>query len=91
MEEVGRSPTYSCYKTIEDVQGINDGLYQCQKDESEGRLVVFEGVKEAQRVFAKMSNDHSLIGSETNPLLTSAMYFEDVQKWIYLGTSMPSF
>ena len=88
MEEVGRSPTYSCYKMIKAVQGINDGLHQCQNDESAGRVVVFEGQMEAQRVFGKMYDDALLDDSN---LLTSAMYFEDVEQWIYLGTSMPTY
>ena len=72
------------------MDGINDGLEKCYTstiaDDMEARVVIFEDVEEIQRVFTYIMKhqpeDISRVG-----LLTSAMYFEDIQEWVYLGTS----
>lgn len=91
--EVGRTPTYSCYKEIHMVNGINDGLEQCYtsvigSDNMEGRVVIFEDADEVERVFEYILRPSFFIESST--ILTSAMNFTNVNgesKWIYLGTN----
>jgi hypothetical protein len=72
------------------VDGINDGLEKCYTstiaDDMEARVVIFEDVEEVQRVFTHIMK-HQPEDISTVPLLTSAMYFEDIQEWVYLGTS----
>ena len=86
---LSESPIYSCYKNIP-VEGINDGLNQCytstMSDGMEGRIVIFEDVEEVQRVFTYIMN-HQPFMVFNYTLLTSAIYFEDIKEWIYLGTS----
>ena len=55
-------------------------------DDMEGRVVIFEDVEEVQRVFTYiMNHQYEIIDNYT--LLTSAFYFDDINQWVYLGTS----
>ena len=51
------------------------------------RVVIFEDYKEVQRVFKYIFREQSEENANNITLLTSAMYFEDVKEWVYLGTS----
>ena len=88
---INETPKYSCYKVIPNVSGINKGLQKCYTstiaDEMEARVVIFEDSQEIQRVFSYLFNEQSLGNINNGTLLTSAIYFEDVQEWLYLGTS----
>ena len=88
---IDESPKYSCYKVISDVSGINDGLQKCYTstiaDKMEARVVIFEDSKEVERVFKYIFKNHLVDSMNNANLLTSAMYFEDVKEWLYLGTS----
>ena len=53
----------------------------------EARLVIFEDSQEVERVFKHIFKQHEGENVNNVTLLTSAMYFEDVKKWLYLGTS----
>ena len=76
---------------ISDVSGINDGLQKCYTstiaDKMEARVVIFEDSKEVERVFKYIFKNHLVDSMNNANLLTSAMYFEDVKEWLYLGTS----
>ena len=88
---VDESPKYSCYKVIPNVFGINDGLQKCYtstiSDQMEARVVIFEDAQEVERVFKYLFRQQEGENMNNATLLTSAMYFEDVEKWLYLGTS----
>ena len=76
---------------IPDVSGINDGLQKCYTstiaDKMEARVVIFEDSKEVERVFKYIFKNQLVDNMNNASLLTSAMYFEDVKEWLYLGTS----
>ena len=84
---VDESPIYSCYKVIS-VEGINDGLEKCYittiQDDMRARVVIFDDVEEVHRVFAYITKH---VPNDNLTLMTSAMYFEDIKEWAYLGTS----
>ena len=88
---INETPKYSCYKVIPNVSGINEGLQKCYTstiaDEMEARVVIFEDSQEIQRVFNYLFREQLLGNVNKATLLTSAIYFEDVQEWLYLGTS----
>lgn len=91
--EVGRTPVYSCYKRIRDVNGINDGLDKCytsvmDSDQMEARVVIFEDAIEVDRVF-NWFDEHEWT-EDGIEILTSAMSFKmdgNESEWIYLGTN----
>ena len=76
---------------IPDVSGINDGLQKCYTstiaEKMEARVVIFEDSKEVERVFKYIFKNQLVDNMNNASLLTSAMYFEDVKEWLYLGTS----
>ena len=53
----------------------------------EARVVIFEDSQEVERVFKHIFKQQEGENVNNVTLLTSAMYFEDVKKWLYLGTS----
>ena len=53
----------------------------------EARVVIFEDSQEVERVFKYIFKQQEGENVNNVTLLTSAMYFEDVKKWLYLGTS----
>ena len=53
----------------------------------EARVVIFEDSIEVQRVFKHIFREQSEENVNNITLLTSAMYFEDVTQWVYLGAS----
>lgn len=86
-EEVARSPVYSCYKVLGSVgsmsESFNEALSAC--DDLDADLVAFEDAGEVQRVAEQVTID-PFFGS-ADYLMTSAMYFTDVEKWIWLGSN----
>ena len=88
---IDESPKYSCYKVIPNVSGINEGLQKCYTstiaDKMEARVIIFEDSEEVQRVLKYIFREQSEANENNVTMLTSAMYFEDVKKWVYLGTS----
>jgi len=78
-EEVGRSPVYSCYKLYDKKQdGFNEALTAC--NDLQADLVSLEDKQELHRIFKRPELNHS-------EFVTSAMFFADVQKWIWLGSN----
>ena len=53
----------------------------------EARVVIFEDSQEVERVFNHIFKQQEGGNISNATLLTSAMYFEDVKRWLYLGTS----
>jgi len=84
-EEIYRSPVYSCYKILHPTSsGFNEALNAC--DELKADLVTFEDAEEVRRVTSHVILKDDVAELEED-LLTSAMFFSDVEKWIWLGSN----
>ena len=78
MQEVDRSPIYSCYRIFDTTQKeFFDAALQCEEDE--GHLVSFETSEELEQFNTKM-----IRGNVT--FLTSGLFLEN--KWVWSGASM---
>merc|ERR1712142_61473 len=76
-EEVARSPVYSCYKVMKSLDlGFNEALTTC--NDLKADLITLEDEQEVRRVNKCVDSGY---------FLTSAMFFADVQKWIWLGSN----
>ena len=77
LQEVDRSPIYSCYRIFDTTQKeFFDAALQCEEDE--GHLVSFETSEELEQFNTKMNR--------TVSFLTSGLFIEN--KWVWSGTSM---
>ena len=76
LQEVDRSPIYSCYKIFDTQKEFFDAALQCEEDE--GHLVSFETSEELEQFNTKMNR--------TVSFLTSGLFIEN--KWVWSGTSM---
>jgi len=78
-QEVARSPVYSCYRVLsEELGGFNEALAAC--DAHDAHLVALEDEQEIERVI-------KYVPDARHQLTTSALYFQDVEKWIWLGSN----
>jgi len=79
-EEVARSPVYSCYKLLSlEQHGFNEALTAC--NDLKADLVSLEDTQEVNRVIKRPELN------VTEEFVTSALFFADVQKWIWLGSN----
>jgi len=76
LQEVDRSPIYSCYRIFDTTQKeFFDAALQCEEDE--GHLVSFETSEELEQFNTKMNR--------TVSFLTSGLFIEN--KWVWSGTN----
>jgi len=84
-QEIARSPVYSCYQDLDMSPGFNEALSAC--NDLDADLVTFEDPEEVDRVMNYMSWILDPLIDDNKFLMTSAMYFSDVEKWIWLGSN----
>ena len=82
LEEIDRSPTYSCYKIQKAGNGLNEAWNKCEQ--LEGHLLALNNDGEA---WLRLASQFLKNFNHNKTYLTSGFYFKDVEKWMWFGTS----